>query len=474
MPTSPTPATAHPADLLRAAAKLLREEAARAHRASPSPWAVTDEHVVCCADGMIVADRSDTDHPAERGDLPYIALVHPGVGLALAAWLEREAEIWQVIDDAAAHPEETGLKVTVGASTHAEALAVARQLLGTTVAEDGAAEPDTDRRARYAAAIRETDGWVLDDGQHMIDAVMAVADAEQQELRDEMVRRTLMLQASRDRVAQLTASPAAPPAPADRAAVLNEVAAQYEQLLADIGADTAQDPRYWTGVQHVTLGLRRLADEAPVSAPLAAQLNTLADKWEKRGEYGDSSITDRARELRAVLADDAAAGVQPPTTSEAHPPSVEYIAEVLELDGAWEYLGAHADPAVAARRRASVTRRHPDAQTRTVRKTTTYTVEPEPAAPAVPEEPTWAGATELASDREIARASATGIVGYQQDQGRLLHCLAHKPAPASRWADFHEVGADDLDDGGICVHPRCGRDLLAAWNPTRAPEEPTR
>ncbi|MFJ3084673.1 hypothetical protein ACIPJG_33655 [Streptomyces halstedii] len=51
-------------------------------------------------------------------------------------------------------------------------------------------------------------------------------------------------------------------APADRAAVLNAVAAQYEQMLADIGADTAQDPRYWTGVQHVTLGLRRLAGEA--------------------------------------------------------------------------------------------------------------------------------------------------------------------------------------------------------------------
>lgn len=36
----------------------------------------------------------------------------------------------------------------------------------------------TDRRERYATAIREADGWVLDDGQHMIDAVMAVADTE--------------------------------------------------------------------------------------------------------------------------------------------------------------------------------------------------------------------------------------------------------------------------------------------------------
>ncbi|MFE3031540.1 hypothetical protein ACFXKY_07815 [Streptomyces canus] len=80
------------------------------------------------------------------------------------------------------------------------------------------------------------------------------------------------------------------------------------------------------------------------------------------------------------------------------------------------------------------------------------------------QEPTgWMGATDLASDREIAALAATGIVGYRQDNGRLLHCLAHKPAPASRYADFHEVGPDDLEDGGICVHPRCGRDLLARW-----------
>lgn len=85
------------------------------------------------------------------------------------------------------------------------------------------------------------------------------------------------------------------------------------------------------------------------------------------------------------------------------------------------------------------------------------------------DETAWRGATELASDREIARVAATGVVGYRQNQGRLHHCLAHKPAPVSRCADFHEVGADDLHDGGICVYRDCGRDLLAAW-PT-APEE---
>jgi len=81
-----------PAEELRVAAVKLRANAEAAHRASPPPWAVTDEHVVRCADGMIVADRSSTDHPAERADLPYIAAMGPTVGLALADWLESAAE----------------------------------------------------------------------------------------------------------------------------------------------------------------------------------------------------------------------------------------------------------------------------------------------------------------------------------------------------------------------------------------------
>ncbi|MFJ9420748.1 ParB N-terminal domain-containing protein [Streptomyces sp. NPDC101249] len=94
---------------------------------------------------------------------------------------------------------------------------------------------------------------------------------------------------------------------------------------------------------------------------------------------------------------------------------------------------------------------------------------PETKAASAPEPTSWAGATEVPTDREIAERAASGLVGYRQGRGTLLHCLAHKPVPASRWADFHEVTADDLDDGGICVHPRCGRDLLAPW-PAAAPE----
>lgn len=104
-----------PADELRTAADKLRQDAEAARRASPPPWAVTDERVVRCADGMIVADRSGTDHPAERADLPYIAAMHPGVGAALAAWLES----WTGIDlyEAGSFPEDAK-----------HALAVARQI----------------------------------------------------------------------------------------------------------------------------------------------------------------------------------------------------------------------------------------------------------------------------------------------------------------------------------------------------------
>jgi hypothetical protein len=51
------------------------------------------------------------------------------------------------------------------------------------------------------------------------------------------------------------------PAPVDRASALTEAATRYEEILAN--ADTGQDPRYWTAVRDVTLGLRAMADECP-------------------------------------------------------------------------------------------------------------------------------------------------------------------------------------------------------------------
>ncbi|MFJ2438435.1 hypothetical protein ACIOWM_35030 [Streptomyces anulatus] len=121
-------------------------------------------------------------------------------------------------------------------------LAVARQLLGTTTGEGPAAEPSVDRRARYAAAIREADGWVLDDGQHMIDAVMAVADSE------------------------IAAAHAAPPAPADRAA-LTDSDRQFLTFALELAADqmAARGDEFDDEDEAALLKLRALA--TPPAAP---------------------------------------------------------------------------------------------------------------------------------------------------------------------------------------------------------------
>ncbi|WP_405548796.1 hypothetical protein [Streptomyces microflavus] len=183
---------------------------------------------------------ADTEHP----DLAaYIALMHPGVGLALAAWLEREAEIWQVIDDASAHPEETGLKVTIGASTHAEALAVARQLLGTTEAEG---EPDEQEPVQLR--------WGLDD-------VMYGDDDTTTMLLSGPGREPYWVELDPERTAALRdalAGPAAPPAPADRAAVLAEV----DWIVEHCPDHGCVEPE--TAVCHCEIAdrLRRLADDA--------------------------------------------------------------------------------------------------------------------------------------------------------------------------------------------------------------------
>lgn len=90
--------------------------------------------------------------------------------------------------------------------------------------------------------------------------------------------------------------------------------------------------------------------------------------------------------------------------AEAHRTLTEWIAEVLEDDGMWMYLGTGPDRSVAERRRASVTRRHPGAETRTVRKTTTYTVEADEAQQPAPAD----RGTAAAIDETAATIQAEG------------------------------------------------------------------
>lgn len=80
------------ADLLRRAAKTLREHA---ELAMPGKWLSLD-----AGDRLIAVQPDDdfeylvTEEPARHGETAdYIALMHPPVAMALADWMERLAEV---------------------------------------------------------------------------------------------------------------------------------------------------------------------------------------------------------------------------------------------------------------------------------------------------------------------------------------------------------------------------------------------
>ncbi|MEU1327212.1 hypothetical protein [Streptomyces microflavus] len=385
MPTSPTPAD-RPAEELRAAAELLREASIDA---TEGPW--TADHPAErwgeTKDALLVGKGKTltTLDSQYNGHLnaDYIALMHPGVGLALAAWLDREAEIWQVIDDASAHPEETGLKVTVGASTHVEALAVARQLLGTTECtcgtpgvgnyegpqedcpQHGVRPPYaelTAEEAREMADELNTELYQAQDALAFVGECCDIADREQRPVTTGDVREWLKgarcgrqllgttseddraatekklaaLQRRRDEVGaecrrrgrrvleqseqiltlertldevrrQLgqeilrageaeAALNAAPPAPADRAAVLREA--------AEVAAAFRSDCQNCVVELEVAASLRRLADDAAAGvqpptteAGQAAEIRRLGDMVTQYG-HGASALTDKLRRVR--------------------------------------------------------------------------------------------------------------------------------------------------------------------------------
>lgn len=122
-----------PADVLRAAATKLNELASRT-TGSGNPWRLAKgipNDSVRTAVGWEIAYGSDT------GDLRYIAAMHPGVGSALADWLEEEAHRYDAAVTAADnvfHDDPAGRDafLTTGPGTPSEnALTVARQILGT-------------------------------------------------------------------------------------------------------------------------------------------------------------------------------------------------------------------------------------------------------------------------------------------------------------------------------------------------------
>ena len=87
------------ADTLRRAAALLRE---RAEKATRGPWQTATEidgwragrRTVVRGPGsrVVTVGQTRTHHSEGEENVAYIATMHPGVGLALADWLQLEAD----------------------------------------------------------------------------------------------------------------------------------------------------------------------------------------------------------------------------------------------------------------------------------------------------------------------------------------------------------------------------------------------
>ncbi|MFE3429867.1 hypothetical protein [Streptomyces sp. NPDC059171] len=242
---------------------------------------------------------------------------------------------------------------------------VARQLLATSVAEGG---EDTVGLCGYCGVPRETHhhGYV-------------------------------------STAAALAAAPrhvtAAPPVPA-----VSERVGVVQTMLLDAVTTGTTPPGGWPAL----LGRYRAAIHAagvrPATADRAALTETERQLLGLALELAEEEIHARNLEIPAKdraaltslrrLAADAAAGVQPPT-SEAHPAEHTWAAELHDpLANEWvpgtRYVVR--DRAVNAlehgRKVAPLWKDGTPTERRLVRATTTYTVEPEPAAPAAPEETT--------------------------------------------------------------------------------------
>ncbi|MFC8339247.1 hypothetical protein ACFUJX_19865 [Streptomyces rubiginosohelvolus] len=171
-----------------------------------------------------------------------------------------------------------------------------------------------------------------------------------------------------------TAEPAAPPAPADRAAT------GMRGLLEHVGINV-------TGRDITVAG--EVVDRAPLRDRIRrAVCEAEGFAWDtdmlEPDEYGE--VADA---VLAVLAADAAAGVQPPT-SEAEPPYPPTTTWTVEAqkpgDNDWVEWGDHYTVEAAQAQAATFRDIRPDHVIRVLRQDVAHTVEPEPAAPAAPEE----------------------------------------------------------------------------------------
>ncbi|WP_329217401.1 hypothetical protein [Streptomyces microflavus] len=375
-----------PADLLRAAAEKLRAAAA----VVPSDdWGTRPWHVEECSDTdtmescpcivaqgehkefdqpqvpliQYVADAETTEHAA------WIALMHPGVGLALADWLEREAS----------HVVTYG---PGGTFADPHALAVARQLLGTSAAEGAA---DRCSACRYvpcgSCPTPETHNWGCGcptdqaPAAKRAEAEHVLYDALTTGTRHAQVRQHIIDEYRAAVIAEHTH--AAPPAPADRRARYEEalapnalhVDAAATAAMAVADAEQASLRAEAEGLDEALRGAisasekdgaRLRADRAAEVEDLRAELDKLI-RWHKedgaqaakaattikrlraeraelsrqldclRGDMRDmeSSLREQDAEFERIrrLAGEAAAGVQQTTEGET-----AQVAEIRRLD----------------------------------------------------------------------------------------------------------------------------------------------
>lgn len=130
--------TESPTQTLRRAAEKLR---GIANAATEGPWATGKSGmsvwVESAAGDLFVADTGDRGNQFAEADAAHIAAMHPRVAVAVADWLDAEADCHEgataVSEAACALAENAGAgqhRVMVAASTLDQALAVARAVLG--------------------------------------------------------------------------------------------------------------------------------------------------------------------------------------------------------------------------------------------------------------------------------------------------------------------------------------------------------
>ncbi|NDZ63592.1 hypothetical protein [Streptomyces cyaneofuscatus] len=336
MPTSPTPAD-RPTDQLRAAAALLRAAAtAAAEHSGTTTW----QSIRHFPDSDFTTLTAGPGRPLHKGGgrgtppymhapvSEYVALVGPGVGLAVAGWLES----WAGIDLSEHGPMPEDAQ---------HALAVARQLLGTTEG-DGAGEPPLSPYYSHEACGFH---WHGRDGMDI-----PMRDGQPVCPRCELA--------------------AAPPAPADRAAT------GMRGLLEHVGINlTGRD---------ITV-----AGEVVDRAPLRDRIRRAVCEAEGFAWDTDMLEPDEYGEVA-----DAVLAVLSTSEAKAHPAKTQWAVEIYDpRHSTWVTPTRFHAPEVAADAQAAYEKNTPTwtdgspVQRRIVREETTYTVEPEPAAPAAPEEP---------------------------------------------------------------------------------------